>query len=228
MKHRLIIALLVTLSLVGCSKGEKKQESAEEGKPSSVLARLMAGNKHFVDKHMPHKDLASGQSPSAVILACADSRVAPENLFGKGLGEIFVVRVAGNVSNVDNVASIEYAIEHLNSKLVMVMGHESCGAIEAAIKGVPEDQADMKNLAGLVESIRENIESVGGSIEPMPDDPKYRVQAIANVRGVIKDLSVQSSIISRAVNDGRIIVVPAMSLPAMSLPNGRMVEWSNG
>lgn len=210
MKHTLIIVLLISLSLVGCSKGEKKEESAEQVKQSNVLALLMVGNKHFVTDHMPHKDLASGQSPSAIVLACADSRVAPEILFGHGLGEIFVVRVAGNVSNVDNIASIEYAIAHLNSQLIMVMGHESCGAVEAAIKGVPADQPAMKNLYGLVQNIRENITSVGGSLEPIPDDPEYRVQAIANVHGVIKDIGVQSSIISKAVKDGRVAIVPAI------------------
>ena len=213
MKHTLLIVLLITLSLAGCS--DAKKQKAEQG---DVLDRLMAGNKHFVADHMPHKDLASGQSPSAVVLACADSRVAPEVLFGHGLGEVFVVRVAGNVSNVDNVASIEYAIEHLNSKLVMVMGHESCGAVQAAIKGVPADQPDMKNLYGLVQNIRENIESVGGSVQPMPDDPKYRTQAIANVHGVIKDIGVQSTIISRAVNDGRVAIVPAI----FSLDTGKV------
>jgi carbonic anhydrase len=203
----LLAACVAVTLLSGCSTADKKEDST---KPADVLARLVAGNESFVAKRMPHKDLTAGQSPSAVVLACSDSRVAPEILFGHGLGEIFVVRVAGNVSNVENVASIEYAIEHLNSKVIMVMGHESCGAVQSAVKGVPDDQADMKNLAALVENIRENIKSVGGSVEAIPNDPKYRTQAIANVRGVIKDVMDQSSIISRAVKDGTVTMVPAI------------------
>ena len=215
MKRTFIITLLVALSLVGCSKGEKMQGKVENDK---VLKWLMAGNERFVSKGMEGKDLASGQSPSAIVLACSDSRVSPEILFDEDLGEIFVVRTAGNVSNPDNVASIEYAVEHLNSKIVMVLGHDSCGAVGAAIKGVPADQPDMKNLHALTENIRENIESAGGSIAPTPDDPKHCKQAIANVHGVIKDITAQSQILSKAVEDGKIRVVPAM----FSLDTGKV------
>ena len=215
MKSILFIALLVAVSFMGCSKGEKMEANVERDK---VLKWLMAGNERFVSKGMSGKDLASGQSPSAIVLACSDSRVSPEILFDEDLGEIFVVRTAGNVSNPDNVASIEYAIEHLNTKLVMVLGHDSCGAIQAAIKGVPADQSDMKNLHALTQNIRENIESVGGSIAPNPNDPKCDAQAIANVRGVIKDITAQSEIISKAVKNGKISIVPAM----FSLESGKV------
>lgn len=198
----------IMLGVASCRGGSS--ESVESNKPADELSQLMEGNRLFAGKDAGRADLVAGQSPGAVILACSDSRVSPELLFKQGLGDLFVVRVAGNVSNVENIASIEYAIENLNSSLVMVMGHESCGAVQAAVKGIPDDQADMKNLAALVQNIRANITSGGGSMEQMPDDPTYRTQAIANVRGVIKDLTNQSSIISRAVKDGTVTLVPAI------------------
>lgn len=104
------------------------------------LARLEAGNQRFVAHapQRPHQDaarlaeVAKGQSPFAVILGCADSRLAPEILFDQGLGDLFVVRVAGNLADPFGTASIEYAVEHLGSRLVVVLGHERCGAVKAA------------------------------------------------------------------------------------------------
>jgi len=100
-----------------------------------ALEKLKAGNKNFVSDKLEgnlqdaarRKSLASGQNPYAIILSCADSRVVPELAFDSGLGEIFVIRVAGNVANTSTTASIEYAVAHLGVKLIVVLGHESCG-----------------------------------------------------------------------------------------------------
>jgi carbonic anhydrase len=109
----------------------------------SVLAELKAGNSRHV-KHAythPHlsaarrTELAKGQEPHAVILSCADSRVAPEIVFDKGLGDLFTIRVAGNIAGDAEIASMEYAVEHLHTPLIVVMGHQSCGAVKAAIDG---------------------------------------------------------------------------------------------
>ena len=106
-----------------------------------ALAKLKEGNQHFVEDKLDGKlqnssrrnELVTGQHPSAIILSCSDSRVVPEFTFDTGLGELFVIRVAGNVANVSSLASIEYAIAHLNVKLIVVLAHESCGAITAAL-----------------------------------------------------------------------------------------------
>jgi len=106
-----------------------------------ALEKLKEGNKHFVADKLDGKlqnssrrnELISGQHPSAIILSCSDSRVVPEFAFDTGLGELFVIRVAGNVANVSSLASIEYAVAHLNVKLIVVLGHENCGAITAAL-----------------------------------------------------------------------------------------------
>ncbi|MGI9428670.1 MAG: carbonic anhydrase, partial [Bythopirellula sp.] len=114
---------------------------------ASALSRLKAGNKRYVADKMKRdmqdparrSDLTSGQSPFAIVLSCADSRVVPELIFDQGLGELFVVRVAGNVANTSSIASIEYAAANLGSKLIVVLGHESCGAVTAAMEMVGVD-----------------------------------------------------------------------------------------
>jgi len=107
------------------------------------LNRLKEGNERFVTDSLDGKlqdnsrrnTLVGGQQPYAIILSCADSRVVPELAFDAGLGELFIIRVAGNVANSSSIASIEYAVAHLGSKLIVVMGHQSCGAVTAAVAG---------------------------------------------------------------------------------------------
>src|SRR5437867_2580619 len=112
--------------------------------PEQALAELKEGNKRFVENRMlhPRTDLerirttfAEGQNPLAIILTCSDSRVPAEIIFDQGIGHLFVVRVAGNVANGDEIGSIEYAVEYLHSPLCVVMGHTGCGAVTAAIAG---------------------------------------------------------------------------------------------
>lgn len=120
--------------------------------PEEALARLMAGNERYAMGRATHTHLdaarrtevAAGQHPIAAILACADSRVAPELIFDQGLGDLFVVRVAGNVIDDPVLASLEYAVIHLGCSLVMTLGHERCGAVKATVdalagKGDPAD-----------------------------------------------------------------------------------------
>lgn len=121
--------------------------------PEEALSRLMSGNARYVEGFAahPHADaprrieVASAQRPFATILACADSRVAPELIFDQGLGDLFVIRVAGNVVDDAVLASIEYSVIHLGSTLVMALGHERCGAVRATVealagRGLPEDR----------------------------------------------------------------------------------------
>ncbi|MEC9399182.1 MAG: carbonic anhydrase, partial [Myxococcota bacterium] len=109
--------------------------------PEAIIERLKAGNERFVKDTTEGKlrdqarraDLVGGQKPWAIVLSCADSRVAPELAFDTGLGELFVLRVAGNIANTDTIASIEYAVAHIGSPVIVVLGHQSCGAVTAAI-----------------------------------------------------------------------------------------------
>ena len=108
-----------------------------------ALERLIAGNKRYVAGTPEHpnqsperrKEVGSGQTPFACILGCADSRVPPEIIFDQGLGDLFVLRVAGNVANEMILGSLEYAVEHLGAQLIVVLGHKRCGAVAAAVSG---------------------------------------------------------------------------------------------
>lgn len=118
-----------------------------------ALARLKDGNTRFVNYQMKHPNLqkarraklVNGQHPFAVVLTCADSRVAPEFIFDQGLGDIFVIRNAGNVNDEHVMGSIEYAVHHLGVNLVVVMGHQFCGAVGAAMKE-DKDSPDIESL----------------------------------------------------------------------------------
>lgn len=115
-------------------------EAREPVSAADALKMLKAGNKAFLNNdsfHYPPEsdraEFASEQWPYAIVLSCADSRVSPEVMFQESLNKLFVIRVAGNIANTESIASIEYAVEHLHTKLIVVIGHEKCGAVTAAI-----------------------------------------------------------------------------------------------
>ncbi len=136
-----------------------------------ALAMLMEGNKRFVETQAthPHQDaeyrvgLGKGQAPFAAILACADSRVPPEVLFDEGLGDLFVVRVAGNIINDQLLGSLEYAAAHLNTPLIMVMGHTSCGAIGAVASGA-ELGGHIASLAPAIQPAVDKVRDMDGNL----------------------------------------------------------------
>lgn len=97
--------------------------------------RFMAGKHTVISYNSMRRELSKGQKPEVIVLGCADSRVPPELVFDKNLGELFVVRDAGNVSDAVSLGSIEYAVEHLHAKMIVVLGHESCGAVAATVSG---------------------------------------------------------------------------------------------
>lgn len=116
-----------------------------------IISRLKSGNENFVSDKLEGKcqdgnrrqSIEKKQEPFAIILTCADSRVVPEIIFDTGLGELFVVRVAGNIANTSSIASIEYAVAHLKTKLIVVLAHESCGAVTAALKVVTMEKTSI-------------------------------------------------------------------------------------
>jgi carbonic anhydrase len=152
--------LVVTITLGGMGVavfGEDPHGVTAAGvAPREALEKLKAGNKRFVEQKLSDKELAKRrtattdeQHPYAIILACADSRVAPELVFDETIGDLFVIRVAGNVVDPDVLGSVEYAVEHLHARLIVVLGHEKCGAVTAAIsEAVPHG-----NLGELIHKI---------------------------------------------------------------------------
>lgn len=133
--------------------------------PGEALQKLMDGNERFVKNKLTNAarsdaatraSLANSQKPYAIILSCSDSRVPPEIIFDQGLGEIFVIRVAGNIPDPIVLGSIEYAAEHLGSTLIMVLGHERCGAVTATVDAKGQSTGS-KNIDAIVKEIEPNI-----------------------------------------------------------------------
>lgn len=173
---------------------------------SEVIDRLKTGNSRFVEDHLDGKlqdssrreSLTGGQQPFAIILSCADSRVVPELAFDTGLGELFVVRVAGNIANTDSVASIEYAVAHCGSEVIVVMGHESCGAVTAAVNGGDNGY-----------NINHLLSHITPAIEASPQGAPINDIVKKNALLTVQDLMTRSAIISGAVSSGKLQVVPA-------------------
>ena len=158
-----LTAAAVTLSAVlAVAPAAAEHHEAAGPTAEAALAKLMEGNARFVAGEMQHPnlsaerraELAKGQSPYAVIVSCSDSRVPPEHVFDAGPGDLFVIRVAGNVAGDDALASIEYAVAKLHSPLVLVMGHENCGAVGAAVATETEGAEFGGSIHDLVETIR--------------------------------------------------------------------------
>ncbi len=146
--------------------------------PDEALQKLMDGNKHFVKNTLTNAtmsdaatraSLANSQRPYAIILSCSDSRVPPEIIFDKGLGEIFVIRVAGNIPDPIVLGSIEYAAEHLGSTLIMVLGHERCGAVTATVDAKGQSTGS-RNIDAIVKEIEPNIDLAANDCEACKDE----------------------------------------------------------
>lgn len=172
--------------------------------------RLVAGNKRYAsDKGVNCGDnfdrrlaLVAGQRPFAVVLACADSRVAPELVFDQRVGDIFVVRVAGNIADTASLGSIEYAVSHFAPRLLVVMGHEKCGAVEAAVAAI-EGKA---HLTGHVAEIVGQIEPAARTAMTQPGDLLNNAIA-ANIRLVVAKLRASAPVIQPAVAAGNLRVI---------------------
>ena len=195
-----------------------KQETTAKG-PDAVLAELKVGNDHHT-KHKyshPHETqawqdtLIGSQHPQAEILSCSDSRVPPEIIFDQGLGDLFVVRVAGNVATDAEIASLEYGAEHLNIPLLIVLGHQSCGAVTAAVKGGEPDG----HLAALTDLIKPAVEKTRGK----PGDAVANA-VTENVENVVRQLRSSDPILSHLVAEGKLKIVGGV----YSLETGK-VNW---
>jgi len=176
---------------------------------AAVLSELEAGNAHHVAKRYEHphqtadrqRELASAQHPHAIVLSCADSRVAPEIVFDQGLGDLFDVRVAGNVAGDAEVASIEYAASHLHVPLLVVVGHQHCGAVSAAAEGGEAEG----HLPELLAMIRPAVETA----RKQPGDLIENAVRI-NVENVVRQLHDSTPVLAELVGHGKLTVVGAV------------------
>lgn len=211
--------LICTTALAYATADGTPSVSADE-----ALQKLMDGNRCYVENQMTvtkqcdlktRASLAKSQKPYAIILSCSDSRVPPELIFDKGLGEIFVVRVAGNIPDPVILGSIEYAAEHLGSQLIMVLGHERCGAVTATVnaKGKPEG-----NIGTIVKTIAPAVKAAAKDCSACKGDAKCRETqkddfvecAInSNVKLVAANLTKKSHVLKHLSEQGKLKIVTA-------------------
>ncbi len=177
--------------------------------PDTVLEILHAGNKRYLNgnthKHDFHEDraeLTQSQHPIAAVLSCSDSRVVPQFAFDQGSGKLFVVRVAGNIANAHGIASLEYAVKYLKTPLIYVLGHTSCGAVDAAIKVVKDGAAFPGELPGLVSTIARAVHATKSKPGDILTNTVHE-----NVRLTAAHLIVSSQIIQSRVESGQLRIV---------------------
>lgn len=192
MKIKIFLLLILSLCL-----NLSAQTSGDES-----LKRLLEGNERFTSGKSTNcnsnrerlEELSNGQKPFAVILTCADSRVSPEIVFDEGLGDLFVIRLIGNIADQSSIASIQYAAEHLGCSLLLVMGHEKCGAVSAAI-----DMHDYgKEINGVLAEIKpavDNVKTTSGDL--------LKNAVFENARMVVEKLN-HDPILKKLIDEGKL------------------------
>jgi carbonic anhydrase len=169
------------------------------------LKQLMDGNRRYISRRLTHphqtgiriREISASQYPFAVVLGCSDSRVAPEILFDQGLGDLFVIRVAGNILDDAVLGSIEYAAEHLKVPLVMVLGHERCGAVQASL-GHGKVTGHLSSLVSAIRPVVERVKEQSG--DPLENAVR------ANVKMVVEQIKT-SPVLAELVEAGKLRVV---------------------
>ena len=228
MKKTAIITSLLVLpfALAACGPGKEHaaasnpkplvervltQEEQQNLTPDEVITILKKGNQQFVSGTLTYRDhskqvrdAALGQYPKAVILSCLDSRIPVEDVFDRGIGDLFIARVAGNFENTDILGSMEFACKVSGSKLVLVLGHEKCGAINGAIDGV-----QLGNITPMLENIKPAVEYFADyDGEKTSDNEKFtHMVTEQNVRLTIQDIRKHSPILNEMEKNGQIKIV---------------------
>ena len=185
---------------------------------ADALTRLQDGNRRFVAEESyqepttdaERRKVTGGQSPFAVILGCADSRIPPELVFDQGIGDLFVVRVAGNFAALSQVGSIEYAVEHLGARLVVVLGHTGCGAIAAAVAEIEEeDDVHPPALQWIVDRLLPVVKAVRAEQPGLEDADLCDAARVANIADAVRTMKEDSPVIKRLVEEAGQEVVGA-------------------
>lgn len=197
--------LVIAVTLAPCVLADEHPAGISSDK---ALALLKEGNQRYVAHRETHPDatperrheLTKGQHPFAVVVGCADSRVPPELVFDSGFGDLFVIREAGNVVDSVVLGSVEYAVEHVGAKLIVVLGHEQCGAVTAAVKHTRE---------GHITSIVKAIEPAVQQSKSQPGDAVHNC-VLANARRVAQQIRSSKPILSKAIQEDGVKVVAAI------------------
>ena len=187
--------------------------------PKLALKLLKEGNHHYVNAirenislntHVATKPAIEGQQPFAIILGCSDSRAPLELTFNQSIGDLFIVRVAGNIATPSQLGSIEYACEHLGSKLIVILGHSHCGAVAATLDSIKNPSAGASpNIGALVRSIKGAAESVIDTNPNARDADLLSLAVTANVKQVVTSISDESELLRAKIDSGEVMVVGA-------------------
>jgi carbonic anhydrase len=223
MSRRLVLgagaAALAAAPFVGTAQA---QPARAVDTPDAALARLVEGNARYVSGKMNEHDFSSGraaraqgQAPFAAILGCADSRVAPELAFDQPPGELFVVRVAGNFMTPEGLGSLEFGAAVLGTKVIMVLGHTSCGAVNATVGALQKGNDLPGHIGDLVKAMKPGIEPA----LKQPGDDLYQRAVVANVRYNVQRLQEAKPILADMVAAKKLRVVGAF----YDLPTGKVV-----
>jgi carbonic anhydrase len=175
--------------------------------PAEAISKLKEGNGRYTSDNLQHPgqttarrtELSKSQHPFAVIVSCSDSRVPPEIVFDQGLGDLFIFRVAGNVVDDHGLGSIEYAVDHLNVRLIVVLGHQSCGAVQAAKETIAAKGKAPGHIESLVTAIKPAVESTA------KDDLETTIKA--NVKHVVQALRSSTPILKAKIDSGDVQVI---------------------
>lgn len=185
----------------------------------TAMQRLKDGNKRFVSgnrcedtilSHSKRSELTSGQEPFAIILGCSDSRVPAEMVFDQGLGDLFVIRVAGNIVAPSQIGSVEFAADQFKTRLVVVLGHSLCGAICATVEEMkrPTDQKS-KNISAIVDRIRPSVEAFRSTELWNNDDALIQASTRSNVRASVNQLRHGSALLENLIDKENLLIVGA-------------------
>ncbi len=206
--------LLVTLSVAALMAMPAGMVMASDAHHAAVpgitgddaLKKLVDGNARFMNNDTTYTnwgaarraELTKGQKPFAIVLGCSDSRVPPEHVFDQELGDLFVVRVAGNVVDTDEIASIEYAVAHLGTPLIIVLGHQSCGAVKATIDGAK----DTEYIVNLVKKIDPAVKKAQSTVK----DPAGLLDAaiLENAKNAAETITMKSNVVKEKVDKGEV------------------------
>jgi len=211
------------MTLTEQKSGSEPEMTLDPG-PDEIWADLAEGNRRFQagkpssrEFVRRREELVNGQNPQAIVLTCADSRVCPSLAFDKNLGDLFVVRTAGNVAGPVALGSIEYAAEYLGARVLLILGHEKCGAVAATASG---GTVPTPNLESIVARIRPALESVKGRAE---GDRLLRLAEQANVHRSASDLLHNSPLLQEKVKAGKLTLIKAL----YRLSTGQVVRLSD-
>ena len=217
-------AAIVALLSQGCEKEASKtmptprvetvltQEERDNLTPDEIIESFRAGNRRFMGGDLTVRDhsaqvraATSGQFPKAVVLSCLDSRVPVEDVFDRGIGDIFVARVAGNFENIDILGSMEFGTKVVGAKVILVLGHEDCGAVMGAIDGV-----ELGNITAMLANIQPAVQTVSNQYEGDKSSTNHEFVHLVteeNVRQTIRDIRQRSEIVRDMEAAGDLMIV---------------------